>query len=234
MKKAILFDLDGTLLPMDTGVFTQVYFQHLAKALCPNGIEADALIAAVVGGTKAMVKNDGSRSNKQVFWERFEQMTGRDYTPFMMDSDRFYTTDFNHARSATGENPHARELIELARRGGRKVVLATNPFFPMAGQRTRLSWIGLQAEDFDLVTSYENDSYCKPNPLYYRSVLDRIGLEPEDCLMIGNDEDEDMYASSSLGMDAYLVTDCRVPGKKKPWTGPQGSLADLKDMLEKL
>ena len=54
--QAILFDLDGTLLPMDQEVFTKGYFKALASVLCPMGLEADALTAAVWAGTKAMVQ----------------------------------------------------------------------------------------------------------------------------------------------------------------------------------
>ena len=37
MLQAILFDLDGTLLPMDNDHFTQVYFQHLAATAAQWG-----------------------------------------------------------------------------------------------------------------------------------------------------------------------------------------------------
>lgn len=42
----ILFDLDGTLLPMDQEVFTKAYFQRLAAKLAPYGYEAGKLIDA--------------------------------------------------------------------------------------------------------------------------------------------------------------------------------------------
>ena len=38
--KAVLFDLDGTLLPMDQEVFIQSYFKHLARLLAPLGVAA--------------------------------------------------------------------------------------------------------------------------------------------------------------------------------------------------
>ena len=62
--KAILFDLDGTLLPMDNNVFVKGYFKELAKKLSPIGLEPDKLIETVWAGTKAMVKNDGLRRCK--------------------------------------------------------------------------------------------------------------------------------------------------------------------------
>ena len=45
---------------------------------------------------------------------------------------------------------------------------------------------GLQPEVFAPITTYENSRYCKPNPDYYREILDKLGLLPEDCIMVGN------------------------------------------------
>lgn len=231
---AILFDLDGTLLPMDQDAFTKAYFKELAKVLAPLGMSPEVLIPAVWDGTKAMVMNDGQRRNMEVFWERFRQTTGQEPERFRPACDRFYSEEFNLARHAAGENSLAKEAVGLARAKADKVILATNPLFPMNGQITRMGWVELTPEDFDLVTSYESDSFCKPNPQYYRSICERMGLDPAACLMIGNDEREDMLAAASLGMSAYLVTDCRIPCAEHPWQGPQGSFADMVEMLKAL
>lgn len=231
---AILFDLDGTLLPMDQEVFTKAYFQELAKVLAPLGMNPDVLVPAVWDGTKAMVMNDGQRPNRDVFWSRFAHILHEDVERYRPTCDRFYSEEFHLARRATEANPLAKEAVQAAHAKAEKVILATNPLFPLAGQITRLSWLGLRPEDFDLITSYESDSYCKPNPLYYRSICERMNLSPADCLMIGNDEREDMHSASSLGMSAYLVTDCRIACADHPWHGPQGSFADMVRMLKNL
>lgn len=231
---AILFDLDGTLLPMDQEVFTNGYFRELAKVLSPLGIAPKALVDAVWAGTKAMVCNTGERSNAEVFWARFTEASGQEAARFQPASNQFYIHEFHRARAYTGENPLAAEAIHLARRKARQVILATNPLFPLAGQATRLSWIGLRPEDFDLVTSYESDSYCKPNPQYYLSICERMSLSPQECLMIGNDESEDMYAATAAGMSGYLITDCRIPSAEHPWHGPQGTFPELLTFLRSL
>lgn len=61
----VLFDLDGTLLPMDQDVFIKDYFGRLAKKLVPYGYEPKKLIETVWAGTKAMVKNTGEKIMKQ-------------------------------------------------------------------------------------------------------------------------------------------------------------------------
>ena len=71
MYKNYLFDLDGTLLPMDMEKFVKLYFSSLCKRCIPViKIEPDALIKAMWAGTDAMTKNDNSRTNREVFWER--------------------------------------------------------------------------------------------------------------------------------------------------------------------
>lgn len=232
--KAILFDLDGTLLPMDMEVFTKGYFKLLAVKLAKYGIEPQKLIDAVWTGTAAMVKNDGGASNEDRFWQKFTEITGFDKAKVNKDCLDFYANEFNGAKKYTGENPLAKKAVEIAREKSELVVLATNPLFPLVGQDTRLHWVGLSKEAFDLVTSYEEDIYCKPNPKYFESVCARIGVKPEDCLMIGNDEGEDIKAASSIGMDCYLVTDCLIEKEGVLWQGPKGTFKEMVQMLEAL
>ena len=54
MLKMILFDLDGTLLPMDQEVFTKDYFKRLAAKLLPHGYQADQLVDGIWAGTAAV------------------------------------------------------------------------------------------------------------------------------------------------------------------------------------
>ncbi len=225
--QAILFDLDGTLLPMDNDVFVKGYFQELSKKLCPVGMAPEPLIAAVWAGTKAMVKNDGSRKNEEVFWEVFAAAAGVDAAPFRAASDDFYTNEFHAARACTSANPHAVETLRLAHACAGKVVLSSNPLFPRSGQLTRLSWVGLGETDFDLITSYETDCFCKPNPEYFRSVCARIGADPAQCLLIGNDEEEDMLAGASIGLQCFLLTDTAIRREAHPWHGRSGNTAEL-------
>lgn len=232
--KAVLFDLDGTLLPMDQEEFIKAYFKELAAVVCDEKMDQQTLSSMIWASTKAMVKNDGSRKNKDAFWESFEQVLGNDCERVKTTCDGFYTTDFHKVKAITKENPLAKKAVKLAGEKGRKVVLATNPLFPMDGQRTRISWIGLEEKDFEFITSYDTDSYCKPNPQYYVSICERLGVKPEECLMVGNDEREDMYAASSIGMNCFLVTDCMIADAEHPWSGERGSFEDLIRKLETL
>lgn len=232
--KAILFDMDGTLLPMNVKEFTNYYFKMFYKKLAKYNIELQSFIDAMWKGVAAMTKNDGSKTNEDVFWDCFESITGLKKEVVGDTCESFYMNEFHAAKAATKENPLALKAVQIARSKADKVVLATNPLFPMVGQISRMSWVGLKPEDFDLVTSYESDSTCKPNPDYFLSVCKRIDVDPKDCLMIGNDCHEDMYAARLAGLDTYLVEDCLIEDIKNPYDGLKGSFNDLMDYLSNL
>ena len=233
--KAVLFDLDGTLLPMDMDEFTEGYFKFLVKKAMPSGYEPKSLVDAIWHGTAAMVKNNGSRTNEDVFWEDF----GRSFGKERAEKDRqlfedFYANDFICAKDFCGFNPLAAESVHKIKDKGLRVALATNPIFPMIATQSRIRWAGLEPEDFEFYTAYENIGYSKPNLDYYREILDRMGLEPEDCLMVGNDVSEDMVAEE-LGMQVFLITDCMI-NKKGTDIGryPHGSFEDLMSLIDTL
>ncbi len=230
--KAILFDMDGTLLPMDIDVFFRGYMKELVKKLAFTGIDPEKLVGSVWKATQCMVENDGTKSNKEVFWENFERMTGCAAAELDPITERFYSEEFHNARVCTGENPRAAEAVRAARACAEKVILATNPLFPMTAQKARLSWLGLAVEDFDGVTAFENSHYSKPNPKYYEEVCRVHDLKPEECLMIGNDEKEDMQAAKASGMNCYLVTDWMISREECPWDGPKGTFAEMIDYLK--
>lgn len=207
----ILFDLDGTLLPMGQDLFVKTYMKAVCKKMAEYGKKPEEVVNALWKGTYAMVGNDGSRSNHDVFWKVFADLLGKDvldaYDPLL----KFYENEFDGVKTvvdpcfARGEYS-ARELIDSLKAKGYRLILATNPVFPATAVRTRLGWIGLKPEDFELVTSYENSRFCKPNVRYFEDILFKAGGDPDHCLMVGNSVSEDM-AASKYGMDTYLITD---------------------------
>ena len=205
----ILFDLDGTLLPMDQELFVKAYFGRLAGRLAPLGYEPEKLIKAIWSGTGAMIKNDGSQTNEAAFWSHFSTIFGEDARKDEPEFETFYRTDFQQVQSVCGFEPKAAQVIQELKSMGYTLALATNPIFPAIATESRMRWAGLKQEDFVLYTTYENSSHCKPNPDYYRDILTQLNAAPEECLMVGNDVTEDMVAET-LGMKVFLLTDCLI------------------------
>lgn len=231
--KTILFDLDGNLLPMDMDNFIKLYFGSLAKYMAPYGYDSESFIAAVWAGTKAMVKNDGTCTNEDRFWSTFADKLGEDILKYKDTIDAFYTGDFNNAKASCWDNSNAKRAVAAARSLSDKVVLATNPLFPPCAVRTRLSWIGLTPEDFDYVTTYDNSRYCKPNPKYYAELKEKLDLDPDATLMIGNDIGED-GAAAAVGFDVYITTDCVLGDKDNLGNFKNGTFEELCEYLENL
>ncbi|MBQ7091769.1 MAG: HAD family hydrolase [Clostridia bacterium] len=231
---AVLFDLDGTLLPMDQDAFTKSYFSNLAAKAATKGYQPDALIDTVWAGTAAMVKNDGEKTNEAVFWELFAAKYGGDALNDIPFFEEFYRTDFQKAKELCGFAPMAKEIIHSLKARGLRVILATNPLFPAIATESRIRWAGLEPEDFELYTTYENSRHCKPNPEYYKDIMAELNLVPEECVMVGNDVTEDMIAET-LGMKVFLLTDCLINRKNEDISRyPHGGFNELKVFLDGL
>ena len=230
----VLFDLDGTLLPMDQEVFVKTYLDQLAKFLVPHGYDPQAVVKAIWAGTEAMMRNTGAASNEEVFWNTFCGIFGEDARKDEPLFRTFYETKFQEVKSSCGFNPKAAETLIALKERGLRLVLATNPLFPAIATESRIRWAGLQPGDFELYTTYENACRCKPNPDYYRDILEKIGVAPAECLMVGNDVDED-GAAAKLGMDVFFLTECLINRHNTDLTGrPQGSLDDLLAYIDAL
>ena len=213
MIDTVLFDLDGTLLPMDQDEFVNKYLGLMAKKMAPHGYEPNHLMAAIWAGISAMVQNTGEKTNESAFWDDFCHIFGEGARRDLPLFDEFYAVDFPLVQTVCGFAPQAAEVVSMLKERGITVALATNPLFPAMATRHRIRWAGLEPEDFAVVTTYENSTYCKPNPDYYREVLARLGKRPEQCLMVGNDVGEDMIPAKCLGMEVFLLTDCLINKK---------------------
>ena len=205
----IFFDLDGTLLPMDQDRFIRTYMAALSSYMIPHGFDPRQFVETVWQGIGAMFKNDGSKTNEDVFWQAFTAAYGPDARQYEPILDTFYHTRFADVKSACGYNPKAAQTIRQLKEMGFELVLATQPIFPSIATENRMKWAGLNKNDFKLYTTYENSNYCKPNPAYYQQIMDKLDLKASDCLMVGNDATEDMVAQT-LGMDVFLLTDCLI------------------------
>lgn len=232
--KAVLFDLDGTLLPMDQDVFVKFYFGGLAKKLAPIGYEPEKLIKTIWQGTEVMVKNDGAKTNEERFWDFFLSVYGEKAVLDKEHFEEFYQNEFDKVKEACGFVSETAEVIKLLKDKGLRLVLATNPIFPSIATEKRMSWAGLNSTDFELYTTYENSKHAKPNIEYYYDILNVLNLKPEECLMVGNDVAEDMVAAT-IGMQVFLLTDCIINKNNDDISVyPNGNFDELLKFLENL
>ena len=207
MIKAILFDLDGTLLPMDSVAFNKEYAKEMIKLM--DRYDASFVAQNIYKCVEAMVNNNGESTNEVVFWNTLVSLYGKQILDDKVNLDNFYHHQFNNLKSTCSCNKLSNKMIKTLKEKGYIVVLATNPLFPSIATEKRIEWAGLDKNDFFLYTTYENSCYSKPNLNYYKEILQKINCDVSECLMIGNDVEDDMVVSR-LGMDVFLLTDCLI------------------------
>jgi HAD superfamily hydrolase (TIGR01549 family) len=230
MLKAILFDLDDTLLgnPMET--FISVYFQALTRSVA-HLIPPERLIAELLNATRVMDANDGDGlTNQEAFAAAFFPALGYERATLEPLFEQFYATEFPKLRSLTHQLPEARLLVEWAFERGLQVVIATNPFFPRTAIEQRIEWAGVPVTEFDyaMVTTYEIMHATKSHPAYYREILDSLALKPDECLMVGDNWEKDIAMASEVGISTYWIAEPDEPLPTQDITpAGQGSLADF-------
>ena len=235
MTKAVFFDLDGTLLPMDEKQFTKSYFGLLYKKMRSHGYEdLDKMVATIWEGTKRMMLNDGSKTNEQVFWDYFAEVYGEQRLADKPLFNAFYENEFFDSKAFCGSNPLAADIVRFANEHFDKVILSTNPIFPFVGTRTRLSFINLKPEDFDYLTYYENSTYSKPNPKYFKSLLEKFNLKPEEVVLFGNNTLEDGDCSAACGIRCFLVKGNIIYDPKAMGSYPEISMSEVIPTMESL
>ncbi len=228
--KAILFDLDGTLLPIDTDQFISTYVKRIA-AYMAHHVDPEQFVRQLWKSTEKMIRsNDGNRTNQEEFESDFFGVVGNKevLTPLL---ERFYEEEFPKLAEFVSSHGFIPEMIQEAKNKGYRLIVATNPLFPKMAILERIHWTGARPEDFEWITSYETSHFTKPNPGYFQEIVERIGLSADECLMVGNDAQEDLVAQK-VGLKTYLVTDHLIDRGTPPFIPDgKGSMRDFYEAL---
>lgn len=204
MINTILLDLDGTVLPMDMDLFMKLYFNEMTKVFIDLP-DYDQVAKNIWTATAAMVKNtEAHKSNEQVFMETYSKLIQGTMDEHKERLEVFYDTGYLKTKAAVIDNEYMRKSIDLLKRKGYQLVLATNPIFPLRAILHRITWAGFEPNEFSYISCFEKNHYCKPQIMFYEEVLAEIGKSPEECLMVGNDVQEDMVVRE-LGVKTYLL-----------------------------
>lgn len=201
--KAILFDLDGTLLPMNTKKFHDLYFSSLGNYF-DDLMNKEEFVESVWIATLKMLNDETEKQNKVIFENEFKKHVS-DLELYMERFNNYYETEFEVVKGSTSEEPIVKKIIKMLKDKGYLLILATNPLFPLNAVEKRIEWAGLDHEDFVHITHFENSNSCKPNKLYYENILRKFNLESSDCYMVGNDVSDDMVAKN-IGLKTFLLT----------------------------
>jgi len=231
--KTILFDLDGTLLPMDMEKFTNIYFREMGIHF--HGVfDPKVLMSNVWESTKVMVKNTELRTNEDVFWEDFSVRLGDHSDHIKENFMEYYETGFQKVKASTTQSEAMINAVKHLKEQGYEVVVATNPMFPRPAIHDRIRWAGFEPEEFKYITSFEDNHYCKPQLAYYEEILKVLKRKPEECMMVGNNAQEDIIAGK-LGIKTWLVTDCLIDdGKEKMESDYTGTAKEFYEFIKNM
>lgn len=224
--KAILFDLDGTLLDINLDDFIRDYLKGLAESVA-HLVSPKKLILNLMKSVKAVEANNGEDTNENVYSKIFFPAIGyprEQIEPIFMN---FYRTKFKELKKHAHLNPDAHSVVKMAFEKGYDVVIATTPLLPLIAIEERLEWAGVNDFPYKLITTIENSRAVKPNLFYYKQTIETIGHPAEACIMVG-DENKDMVAAN-LGLKTFLTPSPQTnlePDTPKP--NYHGPLADLK------
>lgn len=234
MIKYIFFDMDGTLLNMGESAFEKEYLKRMViffeQRFPGHGKEIVKLVGA---GAEAIKANQSDNTNEIVFWQTFEQLSGRsreEMEPLFLE---YYATDFVHVGDDYVPDANMKEAISLLVQKGYQLVVATNPMVPQVANRTRLQWCQLDQVDWLEVTSFEHYSRCKPNVEFFQQICQRLQLNPKECMMIGNSLIDDLPATE-IGMDFYFLKEENFDRAEENYTGQKGTRQDLLYLVKTL
>lgn len=209
MLKAVLLDLDNTLIIFDETAFYLRFMERIVpyfKDIIPKDQFRTRLLHAI----RNLIKNKGDANNETYFLNAFcdglDDQKGQIWNRF----EAFYDEEYDHIEVETKRPRQLDQVLDQLTAWDLMLVVATNPIFPLVAQEKRLAWSGLDKNLFALTTHMGNMCYVKPRPAYYQQICDMSGLSPEHCLMVGNDSVNDM-AASAIGMKTFLTTDAE-PG----------------------
>jgi len=231
--KGLLLDLDGTLLDIKVSFFLDTMMKSMGDHFL-SLLEPDSFNRGFLGSVDELIsfpRADGE-TNQEGFYRVFSELTGLAPEAAQEGFDAYYRDVFPVFSEYGSYIDDAPELVEAAYESGLVLALATNPIFPRAAVLERMRWGNLSPEPFTFIAALENTKACKPQTEFFTALADVLDVNPEQCLMVGNDMAHDL-AAASAGMRTYLAephlarkdASCNVPDGR-------GFLRDLGRTLE--
>lgn len=230
--RAVLFDLDGTLLRVQMAEFIPRYIDGLA-ACCSDLVKPKKFQQAMLETIRMLIQSngDGQMTNEQRVFSSLHERLAVPERLLRECFEQYRQGGLSNLRSLVKPIPLARAIVKECRSTGVPLVLATNPVFPKFMIDARLEWGELDRQIFSHLTCFENSCFCKPHPGYFSEIAEQLQFAPEQCLMVGNDTQHDL-AAAAVGMQTFLVDTWIVQREGADWPcSHRGDHADLQNYL---
>lgn len=215
MKKAIIFDVDGTLLKTE-----RIYMESWIRASEALGYQ---ITQQVLLRTRAVSTDIG----RQIFC----QACGEDFPYDTIREERVRIAEeiIAAADPASLRMPGVRETLERLRREGHPLAVASST--PLRYTRPHLEHTGLW-DFFQVAVTGEMVTRGKPDPEIFLEAARRLGRSPETCVVVG-DTPADVLGGHAAGMEVYLIPD-QVPANPETRALSRRVLESLARLPEEL
>lgn len=184
MYKAVIFDLDGTLLDSlnDIVAVLNDALKHFGLPPISRG-QAQTYIG---NGAKELVRLAIGEKNCNRLSEILAYY-----------KDKYSQSDNNYARLYEGEE----EALTLLKNAGVKIAVLTNKPHEAALKAEKIFFAKY---GFDCVTGQIDGAPLKPDPQTLNEIIKRLGVSRCDCLFVGDGE-ADVITAKNAGIDCVSV-----------------------------
>lgn len=179
--KAVIFDLDGTLVDSAPDLLTALNSVLVAEGLSPLSLEDMHSVAG--DGIRPMLRRGFGKNGKEVDGEHIAALV----EPFL---DYYRRHLVEHSRLYPG----AKRLLAELRGKGIKIAVCTNKMEELAVEVVERLHIKL-----DAVVGVVDSEIKKPNPLHLQRALDAVGVAADQAVMVG-DNSKDIDAAKPLNV----------------------------------
>lgn len=218
MLKAMLFDLDGTLLDRQASLKAFIEHQHERMTELQHidkSVYVNRFIALDQGG---YVWKDSVYQQLKLEFEIALQW--EDLLEDYMERFRAHCVGF----------PNLHEILIYLKQNGFKLGLITNGYGTFQTKNTEV--LGISSY-FDAILVSEIEGLRKPDPAIFHRALHRLGVQPSDAAYVGDHPHNDVWASRNAGMRGIWKEDIHFESDfERDYT--IRDLMDLKEYLEKL
>ncbi|AVK97772.1 HAD family hydrolase [Lysinibacillus sphaericus] len=194
MFKAVLFDLDGTLLNRDKSIelFINQQYERLFDLL--SHISKEQYISRFIE-----LDNRGYVWKDKVYQQLIDEFNISSVTCEELLKD--YLKEFKH--HCVGF-PHIHEMLEELKNNKIALGMITNGY----GQFQMENIKALNIDQyFDVILVSEWEGMKKPNPQIFINALEKLNVEPSESVFIGDHPENDVKAAQNVGMKGIWKRD---------------------------
>ncbi len=215
MIRAVLLDLDETLIVNPDEAFAAGFVQLIDEALAPR-LSVETLRPALrLMMQRLTVERTQIISNLQLIHETLAESAQQPINLVREAFEAFYTQDYPALQRLVSPVDGAQMLIDCLIHQQVAVVIATNPVYPATAIQQRITWGALDASHAALITDAGAMHFAKPDPAYYAEIIARIGVEPDEAVVIGDHPINDIAAARQAGLHALQI-DPSLPNRLQP------------------